>query len=80
MMPRRYKESPVYVGLPGLGCVTHPAFLRGGYILGPNVGIQTIDDTIASVEVRDAADRSFAESILPEWWSESKNRAASAGA
>ena len=80
MMPRRYKDSPVYVGLPGLGCVTHPAFLREGRILGSNVGIQTIDNTLASVEVRDASGLSLAESVLPQWWSANSNRLSTAGA
>jgi rhamnosyltransferase len=80
MMPRRYKDSPVYVGLPGLGCVTHPAFLREGRILGPNVGIQTIDNTLASVEVRGTSDQHFAKTLLPEWWSANSNRLSTAGA
>ena len=80
MMPRRYKDSPVYVGLPGLGCVTHPAFLREGRILGPNVGIQTIDNTLASVEVRGTSGLSLAESVLPGWWLANQDRMASAGA
>jgi rhamnosyltransferase len=76
MMPRRYKDSPLYVGLPGLGCVTRPSFLRDGHILGPNVGIQVVDDALASLEIRDVAGLNLAESVLPGWWLANQDRMA----
>tara|TARA_B100001750_G_C15293186_1_gene488393 strand:- start:568 stop:801 length:234 start_codon:yes stop_codon:yes gene_type:complete len=69
-MPRRYKDSSVYVGLLGLGCVTHPAFLREGEILGPNVGIQEVDDALASVEARGASGVEFVDQVIARWWAE----------
>lgn len=68
MMPRRYKDSSVYVGLLGFGCVTHPKFLRQGEILGPNAGIQEVDDPLASTEARGTAGVAFADHIIERWW------------
>ena len=69
-MPRRYKDSSLYVGLLGLGCVTHPTFLREGEILGPNVGIQEIDNALASVEARGALGVEFVDQVIARWWAE----------
>lgn len=50
-IPRKYKE-PVFVGIKGLGCATHPMFLREGLLLGNNVGIIEIDDPMVALEMR----------------------------
>jgi len=54
-IPRHLKD-PVLIGLKGLGCVTHPEFLRQGRLLGDKVGLVRIDDPFAPLEVRSAQD------------------------
>ena len=40
-IPRKYKE-PCFIGMKGLGCVTHPEFLRDGSLLGERIGIYEV--------------------------------------
>ncbi|MDA9982378.1 glycosyltransferase [Gammaproteobacteria bacterium] len=51
-MPRRYKEHSAFVGLLGLGCVTHPKFIRAGDLLGKKVGIYEVHNPFCSIEIR----------------------------
>ena len=51
-VPREFKEK-ILIGLHGLGCVSHPEFVRTGKFLGPNIGLFEIDDKIASFEATD---------------------------
>lgn len=51
-VPRKFKE-PTFITYRGLGCVTHPQFLRGGSIFGPRVGIFEFDTPLSEVEIRD---------------------------
>jgi rhamnosyltransferase len=53
-VPRKYKD-PVHVGVKGLGCATHPIFLREGKLLGEAVGIIETEDPMAFIEIRDNA-------------------------
>lgn len=66
-IPRTLKE-PLYVGLAGLGCVTHPVFIREGRRLGDKVGFVEVTDPYSSIEVRDKADLSLADKIIADWW------------
>lgn len=66
-MPRSLKE-PVYIGLIGLGCVTHPVFIREGRRLGDRVGIVKVDDPLSSIEVRNTSEAGPIEKIFSEWW------------
>ena len=72
-MPRQFKETPVYISLFGLGCVTHPVFLRDGRILGDRVGFQRIEDSFSNIEVRDEMGLRLAGKVIDEWWSESSS-------
>ncbi len=52
----RHMKTPMLIGLKGLGCVTHPEFLREGRLLGDTVGLIKIDDPYATIEVRSQRD------------------------
>jgi len=62
-VPRQYKESTL-VGIHGLGCITHPEFIRGGRILGDNIGLYQTDYPIAGFEVRDDISANIAGKLL----------------
>jgi len=53
--PRQYKD-PTFIELRGLGCVTHPEFLRRGNLLGNRIGIYNVNDPYAHFEVRSKKD------------------------
>lgn len=65
-MPRKFKD-PVYIGLKGLGCATHPAILREGRLLGEKVGILETTNPYSPVEVRDRGGLHLAEKLIQEW-------------
>lgn len=65
-IPRKFKD-PVYIGIKGLGCATHPTFLREGRLFGEKVGILEITDPYSPIEVRDAAGLRFAEKLMKKW-------------
>lgn len=65
-IPRKFKE-PLYLGIPGLGCATHPMFLRKGYQLGNKVGILETRDPYSFIEVRDETGLHLAEKIIRDW-------------
>ena len=62
-VPREFKEKS-YVGLHGLGIVTHPVFIRQERMLGNKVGLYTIDSPLAGFEVRDKESRKIAATLL----------------
>jgi hypothetical protein len=62
-VPCQYKESTL-VGIHGLGCITHPEFIRGGRILGDNIGLYQTDYPIAGFEVRDDISANIAGKLL----------------
>jgi CMP-N-acetylneuraminic acid synthetase/GT2 family glycosyltransferase len=67
-MPRQFKRQHAMVGLLGLGCVTHPMFLRAGTMFDGKVGIFEVDHPLSAVEVRDAATQELAEQLAHGWW------------
>jgi len=62
-VPRKFKEKS-YVGIHGLGVVTHPEFIRQERMLGNRVGLYTVNSPLASFEVRDQQSRKIAISLL----------------
>ena len=68
-MPRELKDTIGMIGLFGLGCVTHPVFLRSGSPFGSKLGIHEVHDAFASVEIRDAAEYGLASGLLKNWHS-----------
>jgi hypothetical protein len=57
-------KRPILVGLKGLGCVTHPEFLRQGRLLGDVVGLLQIEDPYAALEVRSERDAGLLSRLL----------------
>jgi CMP-N-acetylneuraminic acid synthetase len=70
-MPRSIKV-PLYIGLMGLGCVTHPTFLREGNRLGDKVGFVEVADPFSAIEVRDSIDFVKADKLITDWWEQNK--------
>jgi len=60
----RIMKRPILVGLKGLGCVTHPEFLRQGRLLGEVVGLLQIEDPYAALEVRLEKDAGLLSRLL----------------
>jgi glycosyltransferase involved in cell wall biosynthesis len=67
-LPRKFK-NPVYTGFKGLGCVTHPVFVREGKLFGNKVGMCKIANPYSFVEVRENEDFELAETLMRKWWS-----------
>lgn len=65
-IPREFKK-PVYTSFKGLGCVTHAVFVREGKMFGGNVGMYTITNPHAFIEVRDKNSLPLAEQLMKEW-------------
>lgn len=63
--PREFKK-PVYVAIKGLACVTYPNFVREGKLFGNNVGMYTLRNPNAFIEVRSKNDFLLAETLLTE--------------
>lgn len=54
----RFEREPIQVGLPGLGCVTHPRYLREEKRIGGDIGIYEVEDPLATIEIRQREDLS----------------------
>jgi CMP-N-acetylneuraminic acid synthetase len=52
----RVERNPIQIGLPGLGCVTYPEHLRESKRIGDEVGLYCINDSLATVEIRNRKD------------------------
>ncbi len=52
-VPREFKEKTL-IGLHGLGCVTHPEFIRNENMTGFKTGLYEVGNSLASFEVRDS--------------------------
>jgi rhamnosyltransferase len=59
----RHMRSPVLIGLKGIGCVTHPEFLRQSRLVGDKVGLVRIEEPYAALEVRSAHDHEVIKKI-----------------
>lgn len=55
-LPRHLRESQTFLGLFGLGCVTHPEFVRDGSLVGPRLGMVEVGDASALLEIRNQDD------------------------
>ncbi|MBI4367459.1 MAG: glycosyltransferase family 2 protein [Deltaproteobacteria bacterium] len=65
--PREMK-APTYLELRGLGCVTHPEFLRQGDLLGEKIGIREVNNPYSHLEVRGPEDIAMAQGLIPRWF------------
>ena len=52
-VPREFKEE-ILLGLHGLGCVTHPEFIRNENMTGFKTGLYEVQHPLASFELRDS--------------------------
>jgi len=48
----RIDRDPVQVGLPSLGCVTYPRYVRDAQRIGGDVGVYEVEEPLAMVEIR----------------------------
>ncbi len=76
MLPRQFKE-PTFIGLKGVGCVTHPEFLRSGNFLGKNIGIYEVNNPYSHIEVRSDEEIRMASVLIDEWLKQGKDHAKS---
>lgn len=67
LTPRQFKE-PTFIELRGVGCVTHPEFLREGDLLGEKIGIYELNNPYSYLEVRSEADFKMASLLIKEWF------------
>lgn len=67
LTPRKFKD-PTFIELEGVGCVTHPEFLRDGSILGQKIGFYELEDPYSQIEVRSKEDFKMASVIIKEWF------------
>jgi CMP-N-acetylneuraminic acid synthetase len=65
LTPRELKD-PTFVELKGLGCVTHPEFIRQGRMLGEKIGIYEVKDPYSHLEVRSDEDLKMASHLIKE--------------
>ncbi|MCM8760945.1 MAG: hypothetical protein NC933_02250, partial [Candidatus Omnitrophica bacterium] len=60
--------DPTFIELRGIGCVTHPEFLRNGRLLGDKIGIYEVKDNCSSIEVRNEEDFKIVSPLIKEWF------------
>lgn len=64
--PREFKD-PTFVEVRGIGCVTHPEFIRSGSLLGKKIGIYELNNPYSHLEVRSETDAKMAAHLIKEW-------------
>ena len=69
LTPRQFKE-PTFIELKGIGCITHPEFIRQGSILGNKIGMYEIKNPYSYVEVRDEEDLKWASFLIDKYFGE----------
>ncbi len=67
LTPRQFKD-PAFIELRGIGCVTHPEFLRKGHLLGERIGIYEVNNPYSHLEVRSSDDIKMAARLIEEWF------------
>lgn len=65
--PREFKELS-FLGLKGIGSVTHPQFLRDGSLLGEKIGLYEVNNPYSHLEVRSAEDFKMASHLIKDWF------------
>ena len=68
-VPREFKERAL-VGLHGIGCVTHPEFIRSENMIGMNTGLYKVDYPLAGLEVRDDNSARIASLVIDQFFKE----------
>lgn len=67
VIPRKFKD-PTFIELRGLGCVTHPQFLRQGTLLGEKIGMYEVTNPYSHLEVRSEEDFKMVSVLVTEWF------------
>lgn len=67
LVPRQFKD-PTFIELRGLGCVTHPQFIRQGKLLGEKIGMYEVNNPYSHLEVRSDEDAKMASRLVPSWF------------
>ena len=62
-VPREFKEKTL-LGLHGLGCVTHPEFIRNENMTGFKTGLYRVEHPLASFEVRDSISHKISVALM----------------
>jgi GT2 family glycosyltransferase len=62
-VPREFKEKTL-LGLHGLGCVTHPEFIRNENMTGFRTGLYTVEHPLAGFEVRDSISHKISVALM----------------
>ena len=68
-VPREFKEKTM-IGLHGLGCVTHPEFIRNENMTGFKTGLYEVSNPIAGIEVRDSVSFSIASILIEQFFND----------
>jgi len=76
-MPRRFKSHQAHIGLFGLGCVTHPNFIRDGEILGHKTGLYVVDEPFSMIEIKTQSEFESYAPLLDSWLAMSSDRSGS---
>lgn len=66
-IPRNLRTWKAHVGLFGLGCVTHPGYLRDGSVFGRKLGLYPVGGSINALEIRDQKSLALFSSLLSAW-------------
>lgn len=66
LTPRQFKD-PVFVELRGVGCVTHPEFIREGHFMGKKIGIYELRDPYSHLEIRSDEELKMGSHLVKEW-------------
>jgi hypothetical protein len=66
-MPRQFKTRQAHIGLFGLGCVTHPHFIREGSILGHKTGLFVVNEPFSMIEIVTQKQFEDYASLLDSW-------------
>lgn len=66
-IPRELRKK-MYIGVEGLGYVTHPDCIRKGQIYSDNIGIVEVHNPVSTIKVRDKEDFPLAEKIAQTWF------------
>ena len=62
-VPREFKEKTL-IGLHGVGCVTHPEFIRDENMIGFKTGLYEVRHPLAGFEVRDPKSHKISEALI----------------
>lgn len=67
LTPRQFKDRD-FIELRGVGCVTHPEFIREASTLGNKIGIYEVSNPYSYIEVRSKEDFEMASALAKRWF------------